>query len=541
MRVILYLQVRHFINILKHMLRTPKRLIPVIIIIVWFGLSFISFFTMGRMDHEPFFGDADPRYILGGLMIIVSLVAGFMLLHAFSESLLVFGMGEVDFLFPTPLPQRVVLGSKLIFLHLKVTANFFFFIFLFTFMLPGLSRSMNLFGLCLGLSLLGVILVNLCTAINLAASYRGRDRWWPVWIVRIVFYGAILLAAALIAPNFDPLGDLAGIYFKAVESPVLGIVMLPIKWAVLPAKSGVDAAFKFGGLIILAAASFYAVLTRNENPYEPSLSLSAHFSELRKVRRGGNPFALTQEQKREKAKRMRRTFSLPGFGRGASALLWKNLNIAVRKYAEWFFAIMGVIVVALVSLKVFMPGAVDAGIVSTGAMVIIGYAVYGFVIATRFFISSDVRQANILKPLPVPAWKLVAMMPLHNVIVLTFSAWCLIAVVSLTYGLPQSSPLPIIGVLMPLFIYSFLSAQIWVAVLYPDPNDFSQRTASNFISVGVLMFSLMITAAPGLMLWMFEASAIFIVMVVGFVCTMLSAAGILVSAELYKKYDPTNE
>jgi len=121
LKPLLYLELRQLVNSLRNTLRSPKRLIPALVMSAW-GFALImqcvllgSGVERGMRRGFPIL-DA-PK---GAEMIRVGAFA-FLCLHsiaiiyqAFSNGAMVFSIAHIDFLFPTPISRRWVLLIKLL-------------------------------------------------------------------------------------------------------------------------------------------------------------------------------------------------------------------------------------------------------------------------------------------------------------------------------------------------------------------------------------------------------------------------------------------
>ncbi|MCX6375147.1 MAG: hypothetical protein NTU88_03760, partial [Armatimonadetes bacterium] len=123
MKPILYLEIRQFVNAVKLTFRSPKRLIPAIVFGVWFLFVFLSnSFSRGGVHHIPagIIPETWVERLWSSVFALGVLITIWLLQMAFSESLIVFGMPEVDFVFPTPIRRRVVMSLKLLKMYVRL-------------------------------------------------------------------------------------------------------------------------------------------------------------------------------------------------------------------------------------------------------------------------------------------------------------------------------------------------------------------------------------------------------------------------------------
>lgn len=550
MRVLLFLQARHLINTVRLTFRTPKRLIPVVLIAVWLAMVVLPQMILGRSMRYPMAGMAPMTNTSAwpAMVMFLSVFAGYLLLRAFSESMIVFGMPEIDTLFPTPMSRRTIMAFKLVQVSLKTCG---YLLFLVAVLLPSFRvwlalGSLSYLSVWLSVSLFTAVLINLTTSINLAATFRGGNRWWFAWIVRGAIYSIAVFILVSVSNGYRHTHDLQASLHSVIFHPALFLILTPMKWTADLALAQPSAwltrfVTDFAGMILLMLGSYVLVLTRPENPYEPSLSISMRFAQMRAARRSGNLSRLRSERWLDRRRPTSVTWSIPPFGRGAVALIWKNINAVARTSREPFIVFLLIAGIGLPATQILLPGKMTTDMVNHGALIALFY--YVWIAANIMFqgFRDDVKQANMLKPMPIPAWKIVAVLPVHGVIILSVVAWCAVAIIAFSYGVPRTSPLVPFSILLPVVSYAVLSSQVWVAILYPDWSDLSQRSIAGVLMMFVYMFSLGLPAGAGIVLWLLHAGLPILIVAVSALSAVVSVVGIALSAAAYAKYDPTNE
>ena len=191
---------------------------------------FVQTRFVGKAELPVLFSVSGNQSAYCVLFGLISVVAGYMLIKAFSDSLLVFGMPEVDLLFPTPVSRRDVVGFKLVQLCLKSSFYIFLLVYLFMPIIRLLDPNTSYLSMWLALFFVVVILINTSTAINLIATYRGGVRWWFSWVVRILVLGVGSLTIVLFSSNYRLTHDPVTSFLVAVSLPVLRLVFMPVEW-----------------------------------------------------------------------------------------------------------------------------------------------------------------------------------------------------------------------------------------------------------------------------------------------------------------------
>lgn len=553
MKPILYLEIRQLVNAVKLTFRSPKRLIPVIVFGLWFFFVFLSnSFSRGGVRHVPMglIPEMWVERLWSSVFALGVLITIWLLQRAFSESLIVFGMPEVDLVFPTPIGRRVVISLKLLKMYVRLGLYLAFIIYFISGPMQLLSTrgtgGPSMAVGWLGALLYGISLLNVCTIINLIVSRREEGKWWLAYVIRGVAYGLILVAVAAAAAAYLRTGDIAGSLALAVSQPVFIALMLPVRWAadlLVSPFIGWQSVFgvELAGLCLLAAASYALVLLRNENPYEPSLSISARSSAARAAFRSGDWTKARAEFWKSKQKASRPKFAIPPFGRGAVAIVWKNLNVVARSSgAQTRFAI-ALIVVAIIMSRAVLGQKVTPREVELVVVFGLLYVMWLFSAFMMQQFRADLKQVNILKPMPIQGWKLILAEISHGVILVSLGSWLVIALVAIVYGMTQRSLLPLAAISFPFVALSVVSSQAAVTVLYPSWEDASQRFLGSLLGMLAAGLAIGPPVALGAILWSLRAGTILTALPVTLSALGISIGGIALGSYAYKRHDPTSE
>jgi hypothetical protein len=321
MKALLYLNLHIFKNILVTTMRNPRQILPVLFIFFIFGFPLVIFFTLYAPSVvSPYTTQTAKPVILSFLLFIIWMS----LIESTTKNTLVFSLSEIDFLFPSPLARKTLLLNRMIanyvklaFLYLGFTAFvLFFFSSLYEF-----SFWPRIFFLWSAVLLTTIFASNLADAISLVSSHfsefrRSRNRR----IVRILFIsllGILLGYTCWYTRQGVPLLEAA---IKVLNSSAIRILMYPaamasdvaVAWR-LTAEIGVKT-------LILAALCLITTLG--------VLSVEAHFYESSEAA-AREKWESVQKIKSQKVmvsesfiKKMRK---IQPFGRGSTALIWKNL------------------------------------------------------------------------------------------------------------------------------------------------------------------------------------------------------------------------
>jgi len=153
----------------------------------------------------------------------------------------------------------------------------------------------------------------------------------------------------------------------------------------------------------------------------------------------------------------------------------------------------------------------------------------------------DVKQANILKPMPIQPWKLISASALQGPAIVTLLVWPIAALFALLFGISGNSYQMLIILTVPFAAYLVSCAQAPVAILYFNSEDHSHLYVSFLLSNLVMFFSIAVITAIGAVLWFCHAGVIPTTVVVAVAALVMSAAFITLSAYLYRCHDPTSD
>lgn len=554
MKTILYLSLRQFVNYMKLTLRSPRRLIAAVFIFFWFVSAILPQIMISREGHYPaaqiYYPGMTLDKVWASAFMLFTLIAIWFIQKSFSESLIAFALSDIDFSFPTPLSRRVIMFSKLVKLYATI-GGYLALALLFTWPFAKMlaesvgRRGSSLLVTWSAIVAFAVVLINACTIINLIVNYRSDGRWWLRSAVKAVAWAIPMLAIAFTAAGYLQTGNLAESLIGAIKHPIFLTLMMPMKWTADIALSPFTGwragmAGEYLALGLLTAVSFVLVLLRNENPYEPSLSVSARRAVIKAAVRSGGIGRVTAELWKLRKKPATVRGGIPPFGRGAVAVIWKNLNILVRGSLKGYLYLLLIGMAAFIGMHI-LTKSLSADDVQRFVLIGLMYIIIMMSSMMLQKLRSDIQQANTLKPIPIPAWQLVAAETIEGTALISFLAWTWIALTAIVFGLTPRSPLPLIAVLMPFLANAVISAQAVVAIVYPNWDDFGQRYIGGLLSMFAAMLTGGFLIGIGSVMWHFRVSALFIIPIFVFFALAISMIGVLLGGYIYRHSDPTNE
>ncbi|WP_319586232.1 putative ABC exporter domain-containing protein [uncultured Desulfobulbus sp.] len=550
MITLLYLDLWQLINLIKITLRSPKRLIPIVAVLLWMALILLPQRLAGNPQLPPQMNIAGfimPQNLWAIIFFLLSALTILNIYKAFSESVLVFTMPEIDMIFPTPISRRQVMSLKLLKVYAKYAVMTLFFtimIFpslrLFGFMQAGMQPA----SIFISIMLFVILTTNISITINLISSYQKESRIQPIAIVRTAIYILIGIVLIGVGIRYTSTHDIVQSVVGILTHPLFTTILTPIKWVadllVVPFQLWFTTYLvEFILLTLLTIASYLLVLSRDENPYEPSLMVSARFAAMRTAFKAGNMYAARTALMKERMKNKRVSYGLPPFGGGALAILWKNLNITFRSsFKGWI--VSGIILAALMMIA-RNSGIIGKNDITPFAMIGIAYLLFLGSLMMSHSLRNDMKQVNILKPMPVSPWKLIAVEPIHGVLVISIMCAVVIGMIYFIIGLKPGSPLFATLYCLPFAAYSCLSAQVAAVVLYPNWDDLTQRYLSQMASMAASIFGLLLPIIVFVVFLQMKLPTTLTVGIVGAICLVLSVVGIALGTWAYRTHDPSDE
>jgi hypothetical protein len=471
-----------FKNSLRTLLSDPRKLGPVLIfvLIVTPSIGFLLLIpTLNQSTGIKPPPVLDQPTFLAYCSLFVVIFGAWALYNGVSDASVAFPLSDVDYLFPSPISRRLVLGVRMPKLWVQIlvlTA----FIFVFMRMLTSMFES-NLvagfgWGFFAGLALNYAFFFTVGLNISIRLIERTR-------LTKTLGYLILAGLGALVAVNLI-LGP-SGI--AAIANSKLFL------WAAIPANSAIatlDPSRSVFGLNPLGVLGFLfvvptaALFVGQSNFYEQSIASSFKFAKMRAAAKTGG-FAGLRAVKAESFKRKSdKTYTVPPFGQGAGALFWAHLCSAAKTPVQNFVMplLSGIGVGSL--LAIFLGDFASFGL----SFAIIGpfYASLFLITAARTAGEGALRRRDLVTPLPIPCDSVVLAdlgVPLLGAAILGISAGLTYAIAANVgkfhpvfremnfYMPPWTAILVGLAVLFPIRIGPRMTIQYLMVLAYPDRAD----------------------------------------------------------------------
>jgi len=549
MRLLLSLELRRAWNGLKRLGQSPVRL--VVAVLVWgmalFGLAMqaitaVLFNTLDRGHLPPPPPDAFAKLeaAVFGLLLYLT---WYLLDRAARDGLLAFSASDVDFLFPSPLPRRTVLGYKLLRDYLGLAAMT---LFVGLFLSSQVSVLQGRLDRIVTTALPGLwcYLVLVTTAghlLTVLVTFHGdRFRQAPL-LLKLGFGGltAALVAFATLARTGSGLGGWSHGLMEVVRSTAGRVLLLPLAtaWEALVspvAEPGGGFGLRLLLLAGLTVAAAVALLLRPENIYEPSVGASQFSTRLRQAMRGGDRRAV-QALLAERRARQAGNSRLAPLGRAAGALLWRSFvgtfNQPLKSLLIYAFLAIG-LPLLLVTLTRDQPHLLRIAPLFTL------YIAFTGGMATFRQHQGELRQADLLKPLPLPGWQVILAQLLPTMV--AWTSFLLLGLGVLRWISPVVEPLAFDSVMLSLpgVVAALALLNVCLALIFPSATDQAQNAAAG---CGTMLCSLLLLL-PGFVLGSVMVYAGRSGLAVGTACAayfgLAALAELAVAHRLYRRFEP---
>ncbi|MFN7017477.1 MAG: hypothetical protein ACK4P5_10030, partial [Fimbriimonadales bacterium] len=359
-------------------------------------------------------------------------------------------------------------------------------------------------------------------------GYRQRLAWGLIlWVaLSVLAVGGKVWQLRLTEPGQGFLTLLG----QAVEWVPAYVLLLPVRGladAALVLYNGFTPALWFGLVFWMATALLgnAALVRYQDRLYEVGASLARKGAQARAAQR--DPFRVYIERKAEQAARkpLRTLRWLERWTpRGVWALLWRDLLITWRA-SGWGNLVMIVLMAVLpvgIMLLVHLNANPERNLTVALRMVyvLVQSLIVFFVAFGAYYSMTDMlRRVEWQKPLPFSPRAVVIIEALPTVVLFTLSQLCTVILASLLF--PSDWLFWVGASLVAISWCAVLQmAMMWIALVNPDPSDYTQR-----LLTGVLMVpALLLSGAPGLGLW---------VLGVGLQWNLLLTAGLAFAANMF--------
>jgi hypothetical protein len=549
LKALLWLKARLALNALRLTFRTPKRLIPVVLIAAWvlliIGAGAIGSTAKPETERglTAFRSAVNVESIRGIISWMLILMLLPIAMAAVGEGLLAFSPSDSDFLSPAPIDQRLVLAQKVLVDYVKalgwIGVATLWFVYSFA-KFGGLRKPSLLVLSVVALSLYVVFVTNLSHIANFYVKYREMRTRHRSRLPKLVLW-LVAASLAVIAVLWFSVGGTASGLAQLVNAHGARIALFPVGATAdlvvspLRGEQGGDGV-KLAALCALSLGSGLFLLTRRLNIYEQSLGRTRWTARIReRMRRGESAWTdATLERAKRKGGRVWGGFTIPRWGTGAAALFWKNIVCLGRRGGQVTLTPLVLSLGPVVAIRFLAAGTPFARF----SPLIPLWFMTNLPAAAMSWLRESLGQINATKAIPAHPRSVVAGEIAPYAAWIAGFAWigCLGAWVLIPGADPK---LVILG----LATYPFLSILSVAAVsiptlLYPNYADYSQRMIGGLIQMLLMIGVIVVCAGIGAAMHTVGVPIWVTVLTVDGICAAFTWICLGILGEIFRRFEP---
>ena len=332
--------------------------------------------------------------------------------------------------------------------------------------------------------------------------------------------------------GFSPF-DLAAVA-RLVNAPGMWHDFWPDAWAadlyrVLFNGFQRDDALHLIGLAGIALLTSGLLFIRDHDFYEAATELSVRRASMTAAMRSGNAGVMLSQMASEG--QLAKGHTLPDFGGGARAILWKDLIAATRIPPRHYLQLL---------IPAAFPAVLGAMFGRDNGFNVLGWTtLYSLQMPGIFLLTlrDMLRRADITKALPLSSLKMLGAELLLPLVQLTALGWMSLLMVFVA-GLWRGPLLLVAVIVLPSLAALLFFVQAIFVLVYPNPNDPAQHAVSGVLSLGVSLLALIPGLLVGIPLF-FIASSMTLALSVFAVNTVFAALALYAASRLWRTFDPT--
>lgn len=226
---------------------------------------------------------------------------------------------------------------------------------------------------------------------------------------------------------------------------------------------------------------------------------------------------------------------------GVFALLWRDLLIAWRA-SGWanllLIAVMALIPVGTMALVAFRASSPSTpATIQTLYMFVQGMVAFFYAFGSYYGMTEMLRRVEWQKPMPFTAWQVVVVESLPTV--LFFVLGQVLTVGGAIALFPDLWLYWVVGGLtVTAWLIVLQMVMLMVALVNPDPSDYTQRLITSFLMVPLLCFG----GGPGVLVWVFGTWLKWHVLLMGIVALvvqgLVAMVLVAINGTLYERFNP---
>lgn len=483
MKALLFLNVHLFKNTLMRTLKNPKQIIPALFLLFFFTFPLATFYALDIPEMPSPYTTQTAKPIIFSFLTMITWITIF---HSTTKNTLVFSLPEIDFLFPSPVRRKTILLNHLLGSFIKLILQYLGMAALVLFIFSSIyhfSFLPRVFFLGTALSTAMIFASNLGNLVSLVSSHlpelNQRRNRRILLMVGVLFLGLILgYIFSLLLQGTPPVQAVT----KTLNSSVVRIFMYPMAAAsdvAVAWKITLNIVLKIFLLLFLCLVTTWGILSVETHFYEASEATSRELWEsVQKIRRQE---VLVSESF------VKRIHTVKPFGKGSTALIWKNLVGTlrdVRMLLSTFFMIIFLFFLMFIREAEFFS-----------ALFFLFFLVFITSSYARWDFREDLRRIEIIKLIPDSNFKIVLSEVAVPSLFCTLFSYLFLIISYVIFPSTESKAL-LTGfsvVALPLFSVIMVTILNFSALYYPPQTE-------NQIIPGILsMIFMIIVLGPSLL------------------------------------------
>jgi hypothetical protein len=509
MKPLLFLTIKSIQNSLVRALKTPRRLLPVLFLLLWYYSAFVRGFGMSDKSMAAYgnfkLDSLKPEWIEAFSFGAFGLLSIFMVVSitGYRGS---FGPADVDVLFPTPIEPRFVVIFRVVRDYL-ITLLFplFFGLMAYRPLSAGYSAlkaadpvalQQTLRMAAVAWILTSLMFVNVGYAVSIwtnrsdLASERNRK------IMRFVIIGFLV---SLFAVAFIAARDVASVddFVRAMSQPILRVLLFPATfctWIVAGAASGQPLLLVSGILLLvgLSVVGYLATVRQVGWVYDQAASRGYAAIILRLLQQQGDLIGIAAQRARSgKRKARKETWFTRLRVNGFWALTWKDVLLTWRGLGTTII-LLSVVTIGLIMMPALLTA--FAGIPTKSRslrtepgmnaffVVMAGTSCFMVVPTISQFASAElIRRIDLQKPLPFTPFKVILGELMSKTIVNVLPIFVGVNLVS--FIAPRFALIGLVCLVASIPVCANLNAVTLAStLLFPDIDDATLRVLRGLVS-----------------------------------------------------------
>lgn len=540
-RVITLLSLWQLKNAIRSTLTDYRKLIPLVVIVFFIATQFLSTMLIAG-SRPPNLPEVARQAVTEQIEVIriaaflvLSLISIGIIDYGFSQGFLTFSLADVDYLFPSPIPRRLILAYRL---GAKTLTSFFQAAMLFYFLVWRLVESVSPGQATFhaGVVAFGGLLCCLGGYASLAFALKMIFGFGRLATVRRWVLGLFGVSILLLGYTYWQFG-MAGLS-SITRNALVVALFYPCRLAAETLTGplvGHTAWAALAQLGLFYAGATALLFSRNENFYEASLESSERAARMIQAARDQNwsaMFTIQAEGKRKSGRE--RPYAIPPFGSGGMALFWANLAAAAKRpVANLWAPLLGGTALALIATLALPTEA--------SAFVVAGLTVYLLFLMTMSGMAlyrQSVARQPLIRPLPLAGWQVVLADVLPRCFLSSLFAWSGSAVLLFSPADHAHTISALLALCVPAALLALNLVQFMLALWYPDAQDKLQQLLAGFVSLFLTM-TVMSLMAVGLIVPLLLRIPGWLTGLI-FMVPALTASGILLACAsvVYRRFQP---